>query len=372
MIDLIYFTSVTGHNIEFIHHLYMGHIHSNRNVVFVLPEKFNQQKNLFEWPECDRISFDLMPMDEVGSLGDAIYKKSIRFSRLLKKYIRKNQAKSVFVADIMGLMPFLPFILSDKVEIRGLTFGVYLYRWKTRAKYKSLIESMCHYLMVKSNMVKTVYVGNDTSAPVYYNKLFKTQKYKYVPDPFNIMDTPFQDMRQQYEISKTQKVFYHFGSMGGRKGTIQILKSILELSETEQKEYVFVFAGIVQQKEEFYQLINLIGNKVRVLVFDKFCDFQFIAQWCQCCDAILMPYLQTHSSSGILGYAAQYRKPVIGPNGGLIGKLIKRNHLGLTLQKITNDSLIQAYRDVGKWEYKKNNYLRFNSIEKFNEIVINK
>lgn len=371
MKTLIYFTSVTGHNIEFIHHLYMGYFYSEKEALFVIPEKFHQQESLFDWPKCERITFDYLSAEEIGSLGDSLFRKSFRFSKLLRKYMTKNHVRVAFVADLMGLMPFLPFVLSKRFSIYGLTFGVYLYRWYTRAKYKSLLEAICHCLMAKSKSIKSIYVGNDTSAPLYYNRLFKTHKYKYVPDPFNCIEVPFRDLRKEYGIAVDKKVMYHFGSMGGRKGTIQIINSIIELNEEEREKYVFVFAGIVQDKEAFYNAINKIENRNNIFIFDRFCDFEFISQWCQCCDAILIPYSHTHSSSGLLGYAAQYKKPVIGPNSGLIGKLIRRNHLGLDLDIINSDKLRRAYQDIDNWNYRVNNYVSKNSVSHFSEIVIN-
>lgn len=366
---LIYFTSVTGHNIEFIHHLYMGAMKRGVEAVFVVPATYEQQKSLFDWPSCPHIRFDLMPMAEVGSLADSIWKKSWRFSRLLRRYMDKNGIKTAFVADLLGLMPFLPLFMPVKYAIHGLIFNIYLYRWHTRARYKSLIEASIHWLMKITPAIKRIYVGNDSAAPKYLNRLFKTEKYLYIPDPVNDIEVAFCDMREKYGVSADKKILYHFGAMGGRKGTIQILESIALLPEEEAKRYCFVFAGVVQETKAFYDALEKVKDKCQILVFDQFCEFEFIAQWCQCCDAILMPYTQTHMSSGVIGYGAKYGKPLLGPGSGLIGKLMRRYHLGITLESISGETLSKAYAALFCQYAPQREYMKQNSTGRFCDVV---
>ena len=56
----------------------------------------------------------------------------------------------------------------------------------------------------------------------------------------------------------------------------------------------------------------------------------------------MAPYEAVDLSSGVIGYAAYYNKPVIGPSGGLLGKIIRRYQLGTALQDITPSSLAKA------------------------------
>ncbi len=49
-------------------------------------------------------------------------------------------------------------------------------------------------------------------------------------------------------------------------------------------------------------------------------------------DVILMPYTRPEYSSGILALAARSGKPVIGPTGGLLGRLIRENGLGVAAE----------------------------------------
>ena len=46
--------------------------------------------------------------------------------------------------------------------------------------------------------------------------------------------------------------------------------------------------------------------------------------------------------SRVEGHAANYGTPVIGPSQGLVGKLIRRNKLGIALNIITPSALAEA------------------------------
>lgn len=52
-------------------------------------------------------------------------------------------------------------------------------------------------------------------------------------------------------------------------------------------------------------------------------------------DAILIPYKNTAQSSGLLGYAAQFNKPLLAPSNGLIGKLVNEYKLGYLLDNLS-------------------------------------
>ena len=351
----IFFNSTFGHNLEFIHHLYMAYSQTNRRILFILPDSFNEQKKSLDWPVAENIRFDFFPAGEIQKYSYTLLRQSYQTIRLLKQYMIKNKVHEVFVSELLSLMPFLPFFFfTSKYSLYGLIWRLHVYRWKERKWYLKLYDAICYFMMTKSKSVKRIYIGNDKAATIYYNKLFKTNKYQYIPDPFNFIDVPFRDMRKEYDIPQGKKVMYHFGSMGGRKGTIEILRSVVDMDD----------------KDAFYSELDRLEDQNCIMVFDRYCEPEFLQQWCMCCDAILTPYTQSFQSSGLLGYAAQYKKPVIGPSFGMIGKLIRRYKLGITIDQVTSKDLIEAYRKVGKWSYQEECYLVHNSIENFTNIIM--
>ena len=94
---------------------------------------------------------------------------------------------------------------------------------------------------------------------------------------------------------KGKNIFIHFGGLAERKGTLDILQSINNLSLDEQQKYAFVFAGRVGAdiRNEFYKTIDNLGENVTVVIKDEFCSYDFIDALCKAVTAILMPYYVT-------------------------------------------------------------------------------
>ncbi|OPZ14859.1 MAG: hypothetical protein BWZ05_02311 [Bacteroidetes bacterium ADurb.BinA245] len=271
-------------------------------------------------------------------------------------------------------MPYLAFMIPKGVKVSGIVYGIYLYRWQELSLSRKCAEVAWHFLLGKRNCFQDIFILNDAESATHFNRMFHSNHFKYLPDPFLPLPESQEDYREKFGIPPERKVFYHFGSFGKKKGTLEILKSTLKIPNSEQKNYCFVFAGCVQPsiKEEFYNLIEQVRQTdVQCLVFDEFCTYEFLAGWCQACDAVLVPYLLAYNSSGCIGYAAQCNKPVIGPVYGLLGKLIRQYGLGLQLEKITSGNLCKAYIDVQTVMINSHHYLVDNTIEKFCKTILN-
>lgn len=368
--QLIFSQSVSGHYLEYIHHLYMGAIPlSDVEVIFVVPQYFSEQKKLLEWPPCDHISWELVP-DEKLPWGSWLV-RSYHYSRVLRDAIKKYKPDSLFLLNIMLAMPLLPFLACGKVKISGIIYGIYLYRWNDLSLIRKIAEVFWHLLLVRGPRMDRLYILNDRTAARYCNRLYHTGHFRFLPDPYMPCQIEEQDFRKNYEIPKCKKVFLHFGSFGLKKGTLLILETIISLSEEEAADNVFVFAGQVQDiiKPKFNELLAKARLRTTVMVFDGFCSYDVLANWCRACDAILIPYLLTYNSSGCIGYAAQFRKPVIATDSGLLGKLVRRYHLGIALKATTPTGLRQAFSEVDNWQSDGDSYLYDNNPDSFSKTI---
>ena len=81
-----------------------------------------------------------------------------------------------------------------------------------------------------------------------------------------------------------------------------------------------------------------------------------------------MPYQITKLSSGVLGYAAVFRKPVIGPSDGLIGNLIRENGLGKCLPFISKDYIKREFGE--RLLMDETTYIKKNDISEFIRIIL--
>jgi hypothetical protein len=75
----------------------------------------------------------------------------------------------------------------------------------------------------------------------------------------------------------------------------------------------------------------------------------------------------------VLGYAAQFNKPVVGPRFGLLGKLIKRNNLGYLVDDISYNGLAIFFNNIDNiGQYSFNSYLESRTVSNFIKVIYNR
>lgn len=342
---------ITGHHLEYLHHLYMMSFKMPQSkFIFVLPSSFEEARSMFDWPENKNVLFDTsLPVQVRNAKHSSLigsFKKSIYYSKLTKKFFGKYSPDCLFSLDIMTLVPFLPFYIR-KVKTVGIVYDIYLRKPDLNPRTK--FASLCRFLSLsRSSIFQRVFILNDGRSADELNQIFDTKKFKYLPDPYVPIKSTNNDFRAQYGIDERSVVFAHFGSMTRRKGTLDIINVMSELSLEECSKYVFVFAGKVNDeiKAEFYEGVERNKNRVKMIIEDSFCSYDYLASLCSASNAILTPYHETCKSSGLIGYASQFRVPVIAYEGGLLGELITRYKLGTFIN--SNHSMRDAFQMVAQ------------------------
>lgn len=343
---LLFDTTISGHRIEYLHHIYMEMITRKGSFyVIVVPEKFKDVKNVYEWPVSINVSFDFIPSSLVKNLENRnLLLSAFKKTRVLREYVKKHQSDKLFLIDLMPYIPFLPLFINRSTRVYGIIYRIYLYDWNSSSWCGKLVENIKYRLISGKNCIQKVFILNDAMSARMLNKLYDTDKFDFLSDPFN--DTGYipSDLRCKLGILDSQKVFLHFGGLSRRKGTLEILKAMTLLTDHERTDTFFIFAGKVYSDihEEFYRMVEMLKSECNIKVFDEFCRIELVADFCCTCDAILIPYSNTSQSSGILGYAAFYGKPVISPSQGLLGKIVKKYHLGICLNEVTPRSIATA------------------------------
>ena len=101
--------------------------------------------------------------------------------------------------------------------------------------------------------------------------------------------------------------------------------------------------------------------------------FEKMADLFVTCDYVLIPYLAKGQSSGIVGHAVYYGKPVVVAGEGVIGKIVRKWKLGHLLRDSSEDSICWILRylmnNTPAYNMKRRDYLTGHSIEKFNHAI---
>lgn len=375
---LIYDDKLFGHHLEYIHHLHDSAC-DNKNIefIFAVPVRFNEVKNELIWKKSDNVKYHFLSNKETILTGNVLV-QSFKKSRIVRKVASYYSVDEVFFIAMMGFLPLISFFLPKNIKISGIIYSIYLYRWNKSTKREKLLDSLKYLLLSQRNNFKCVFILNDKYSTIYLNRKFKTSKFSYLVDPYLPLDeNNLINIREKYSIPYKNIVYSHFGDLTARKGTMKILDAIDLLDEYELKNKTFIFAGKIKNdiKIIFYEKYKSLKNKVQILCFDEFCEYNFLGSITSISDFILLPYLNTAQSSGLIGYGAQFKIPVVVPNSGLLGKLVKKYHLGYTIDICTGEKLadfISHPHDFNISYKKESDYINEHSVTNFTETVLKK
>lgn len=374
---LVFTTDCKGHHLEYLHHYYDYALRDVGNkYVFCVSKDFQKVKSTYSWPEAGNISFDFIADDDLkkcikGGNGFLnIIKLSFAKSLYLKKKCKEHNIDVVHTIMLMEYLPALPFFLPSKIDFRGIVYRIAL-NDKTLSFKSRIIEKIKYSLLVNSRIFKKIFVLNDKRSVEVLNEKYHTTKFQFLPDPFPQTEQP-QNVREKLNIPAENKIFLHFGGLGRRKGTLLIADAISCMKDA--KGFTFVFAGRISKdcEKEFYHIIKGVNNGAQILVYNEFCTYEFLNSLAYTADYMLIPYENVTQSSGVLGYAAQYDKPVVGPDAGLLGDLIRNYRLGKLIKyPISVENLKQAIMSYASIEPVDGSlYRKENSIANFQEILM--
>ena len=338
---MIFEPKISGHVLEWLHHLYEYVSDKQDEYIFVLPRKFIQEKNLFSWKRTENIRFVYLTEDEERKCNKyTLLRNSLNASIIVRKYVKQENVSEVFFIFLMKFIPFVLFSLPANCKISGVLYRIYLYD-SSKKGVRLLLEKLRFILMAQSKKIKKICVLNDEVSPLSFNKCYKTDKFAYLTDPLPIIKGPFENLRKELNIPLENRIFFQFGTIDGRKHSIDVLKAVSLMGKDSLRRKTFIFSGRIDSciREEFLQRVDALKNETQVILMEGFLSYEKLNNLCYTSDCILTLYDNVNQSSGTIGYAAYFHKYVIGPSKGLLGRLIQKNNLGIVLNEITPESI---------------------------------
>lgn len=332
---LIYSQFVSGHYVEYLHHLYMGALADTENeYVFAVPRAFEEKRSLLEWPKSSHISFLLFD----GKITHSHFLLVNAWSECqqLKKIILNTQSSWVLLISLIDFIPFISLLAPKDVKISGILYRLYQYVWPELTIIQRIQDWLKFWTISRTQCIKKAFVLNDSEQADSLNNDWCTSKFTYLPDPYVPFDeNVLRDMRSELGITADETMVLHLGSITHGKGSDRIFDMIDRSSEADLKNYCFVFAGVIAEniKAAFYERYHECKKKAHVILKEGFLSYEDMGSLVRTADKVVLPYRRVAQSSGIIAYCAQLGTPVYVPNKGLIGKLVKKYHIGLTVDK---------------------------------------
>jgi glycosyltransferase involved in cell wall biosynthesis len=172
-------------------------------------------------------------------------------------------------------------------------------------------------------------------------------------DPVEIPDVSSQEtqrLRKKHNISPSRKIFLLFGSIGERKGIYKLLEALSYLSaEICQQLCILIVgqAGDTEQGSIQLQVSKVCQSKpVQIITHFEFISELEVQTYFQLADVILALYQRHVGMSGILLLAAASSTPVLSTNYGLMGELVKRYQLGLSIDSTQPNSIAEGLAQI--------------------------
>lgn len=363
-----------GHRYEYLKNLYDKACgFTDRCTIFVVP--YDRRLKTWNIDGQDSVIVDFLSDDDLKALNQRnLLKAAFRRSKLVCRYVCKYQASHVFLVFLMLYMPFLLWMLPNRVKLSGIVYRSFL--WEDtlkKGRIRICLEWFRYLLMAKSKKMEKVLLLNDSQSAEAFNKSFDTDKFVRLPDPYTPLEGEMENIKELLGIDASDNLFVQIGQLSGRKGTLEILDALCMLSSEEKIRNHFYFAGKVADgiRKEFYARVDVLkSHGVHIYVKDEFVSFEFLNSLCASCDCMLTPYRNTSQSSGAIGYAAQYGKPVIGPSKGLLGYLIKHYHLGYQVDEVCANDIYTAISNFKRISVP-DEYVKDNQLSDFLRLCLN-
>lgn len=361
-------TDYKGHHSEYLDIIIEYHLKNNIKAAFIVHPTFlknraglidNRNILIFEY-QCS------------NSLKD----KYIEF-KFINNIISNNSISECCLLNFNYYFKIFP-IVKVNVIFKGIYFMPYLNKEEIGLKEKFFKYLYFKIILFKNNF-NSIYILNDKNAIVKFNDYFETKTFKYLVDPVYTKNSiEIYDLPIESEFLN----FSFLGEISPRKGIYQLLGALNKLpNETLNKINISIAGNATIYKDDVLIKINLLKDNFpslfKEVLLERISDEKFEKLLSES-DAIFCLHQILEGSSGIIGKAALFRTPVIGPKKGLIGALIKEYNLGFQLDTSNEFEIVNIIELIVKekksktQDYLFSKYVEDHNPQLFLNILMNK
>jgi len=321
-----------------------------------------------EHPGCRFVFFTAADVEvplsqQLASAGH--WKKQMLLYRLFRQACKKHKPDQALVLELTHLelplalfgspVPLSAILFVQYPELpRGLKF--FSKHWKTR-------------LLLWRAPVRNLFLLNGEKSCLFLKDHFGSRT-RFVPLADPAPDVPAAS-GFSLNVPEGKRACLFFGAASRRKGAGILLDALARISpETaEQNAYLFCGEPEPEYRAEFSRACEWLRSSrpdIDLVIETRFVSNEQMMAMFEQAGLILMPYTRSEYSSGILALAAKAGTPVLGPKGGLLGRLIVENGLGLAA-KLTPEVLELS---VGLNEELRQKFVAHNTIENFTKPIL--
>ena len=351
--------SDSGHHYEYIQHLLLYSQNIAIKTTILLSKRFKNSLGRLSHPKCE-----LIFIDTSNYYVDNSRFKMMRLGVKLKKHVYlgkliKNMQQTFDEIFYMMLDDFDIFFFPS---LYGYPFrGIYFHPVKILSQ-SSFITNLLNkvrtknlYLLSRSKKCNGIFILNNIGSVNALNNMTETNKFKLLNDPiFSSPILPKQEILSRYKINHEKYILCHPGAIEARKGSFDILKACYRVPNNILKKCTLLFVGkIANNEKKFYEIVQNIKNElpITIITIDHYIPITDLRSLISASDAILVPYLNSNSSSGIINHSIDLDKLVIGPATGYLGEILTKYNKSILVE---SNNQLEKYIELAVKSRKKN------------------
>ena len=274
---------------------------------------------------------------------------------VMRRYLQKTGAESGhFLALDHLTLPLALGLGAGRRPLGGILFrpsvhyhmlGPYRPGWRERLRDGR--KDLLYRLMLRNPAVSCV-LTLDPFFPDYARDRYgRGDKVQAVPDPAFPPPPAANDSGLPFRLPAGRVAFLLFGVLSERKGVLNLIDALRLLPADIAARSAIVVAGRVAPdiRRDFAlrrERLRLDRPDLWLHVENRRLSSAEIAALVGSADVILAPYQRFVGSSGVLLWAARAGKPLLTQDYGLLGRLVRDNHLGLTVDATDPQRLAAA------------------------------
>jgi len=208
--------------------------------------------------------------------------------------------------------------------------------WKQRLaawRKKTIVKQL-----LKLKQMDVLFSLDSLAVDFIKNNFSTTASVRQLPDSFvryQTTEEQLAELRSELLIESDRKVCMLLGVMDSRKGPIQLLDAAQLLPENLQKKLCLLLVGSLHAeiKDEVVKKVADLQEKtsIQVVLKDAYVSDTVVQRYYELSDVALTTYQRHMGMSSALIRAALAGVPVLSSDYGLMGELVKREKLGITV-----------------------------------------
>ena len=335
---LLFDTITDGHHPDYLIHL-IGFYSGNKDVELYVStgesfkSQFDARQKAEDNPWGDNVTFLPIPTDKLNS----IHSKSIYLRSIIEWNLLVETAKEINASQVL-LMYFDYYQMGILIGKKApCPVSAIYFRPNFTENNNGVYPQIKKWIL--SNVLKSGQIQNLfclVHALVPYMKGQKTQT-QIIPicDPtkqFEISKSEIAEFKNKFKVPTDKQIFLNFGYLDDRKGMEVFIDACATLPIEALAKICLLLAGPVP---EYYEKI-IEAKLAQVPELEVIRCYGYLpARDVQICfeisDVVLILYQDFLNMSSVLIRAAMANKPTFATQTGMIGELVSRNNVGVTV-----------------------------------------